>query len=128
MIKIKKIIIPQIVKIRKNEVNKEELQQLLRAHKKRVGLTNNDIASKLNVPLTKVSHWFRTDSYFAIPEDNIWFNLKELLQIDTKEFDNSIMEFEYKEGTFEQTQRYYSTDGLSPTITTLGDINIIEEK
>ena len=43
-IKINKIDIPQLVKIRKHEANINELQLLLKNHKKIVNLTNKDIS------------------------------------------------------------------------------------
>jgi hypothetical protein len=48
------------------------------------------------VPQTKVEHWFRLDDSFAIPDEDIQFKLKELLEINTSEFDKSITEFEEK--------------------------------
>jgi len=51
----------------------------------------------LNLPKTKVEHWFRKDNCFAIPEENIWFKLKDFLEIKTDEFDKSITEFEIRD-------------------------------
>ena len=45
-----------------------------------------------------VEHWFRSDSYFAIPDADIWFDLKKLLGIETTEFDQCITEYEFKGG------------------------------
>ena len=70
------VIFPVIV--RKYDVDVESLKKLLRAHKK---YTNKEIAEKLNVTLTQVEHWFRQDEYFAIPDADIWFELKKLLNI-----------------------------------------------
>ena len=114
--------IPQEVKVWKYEVDIPKLQQLLRSHK---DMSNREIADKLNINKTKVDHWFRTDNCFSIPDENIWLELKELLHIETDEFDKSIMEFEYKLGVYEKSERCYLTDGLCPTITTSDDIKII---
>jgi DNA (cytosine-5)-methyltransferase 1 len=64
-----------------------------------------------------VDHWFRTDGSFAIPTEDVWFDLKSLLGIETDKFDDSIVEFEIREGTYEMSRRVYSDEGVSPTIT-----------
>lgn len=114
--------IQQMVKVRKHEVDIKGLQDLLRTHK---NLTNKEIAEKLNVPLTQVEHWFRTDTYFAIPSEEIWLELKALLNIETDAFDKQIMEFEIKPSEYDMSNRAYMEDGLSPTITTGGDSNVV---
>lgn len=80
-------------------------------------LTNKDISDALDTPKTKVEHWFRTDKSFAIPSSEIWLELKELLEIETNQFDDSIMEFETKEGVFESAKRIYDSKASYPTIT-----------
>jgi DNA (cytosine-5)-methyltransferase 3A len=105
------------VKVRKHEVDIISLQYLLREMKKECGKTNKQIAEETNTPITKVEHWFRTDSSFAIPSDDIWFRLKEVLGIETNLFDKEIMEFEYRDGVYESKQRVYSENGKSPTLT-----------
>src|SRR5699024_490419 len=62
----------EIVKVRKYDVNKTELSELLRISKQDVGISNKEISESLNIPITKVEHWFRTDKSFAIPDKNIW--------------------------------------------------------
>lgn len=121
-----KIEVPQEVKIRKYEVDISSLQNILRESKNKLKLTNKQIAKTMNVPLTQVEHWFRTDKYFAIPDDNLWYKLKSLLNIDTDVFDKSIMEFEYREGVFEKTNRCYFEEGIAPTLTcACGDEKVI---
>ena len=105
------------VKVRKHEVDIPNLQHLLRVFKNSSGKTNKTIASETNMPLTKVEHWFRTDSSFAIPSDDVWYKLKEVLGITTDAFDKQIMEFEIKDGVYETKQRVYSDEGKSPTLT-----------
>lgn len=114
--------IPQIVKVRKHKVDVIKLQQVLKSHK---NISNKDISYRLNIKKTTVDHWFRTDECFSIPDENIWLELKDLLHIETDEFDKSIMEFEYKFGVYEKSQRYYLIDGLCPTLTTSDKIKII---
>jgi len=107
-------IIPEIVSVRKYEVNILALQDCLKQHKK---LNNKKIADVLNVPKTMVEHWFRTDTYFSIPDKYIWLKLKQLLEISTNEFDESILLFEEKESVFEKTNRVYDENGIAPTLT-----------
>ena len=112
----KVLIIPQKVKVRKYEVDIPKLQQTLRDHKDMTILTHKNLADLLNVPVTKVEHWFRTDSSFAIPSEDIWFRLKDLLVIKTDEFDKSIVCFEVRDGKFDMADRVYSQNGKSPTV------------
>jgi DNA-cytosine methyltransferase len=114
------------VKVRKHEVNISGLQHLLREMKKESGKTNKQIAEETNMPVTKVEHWFRTDSSFSIPGDNVWLKLKEVLGIKTDVFDKEVMEFEYRDGVYETKQRVYSEDGKSPTITASNTEQYIE--
>jgi len=116
------------VKVRKHEVNISGLQYLLREMKSESGKTNKQIANETNMPVTKVEHWFRTDSSFAIPSDDIWHKLKEVLGIKTDVFDKEIMEFIYRDGVFETTQRVYSDQGKSPTLTATNKEQMIETK
>ena len=116
------------VKVRKHEVDILLLQQALRAYKQNSKKTNKQIADETNMPITKVEHWFRTDSSFAIPSDDIWFKLKEVLGFTSSVFDKQIMEFEYRDGVFESTQRVYSDQGKSPTLTASNKEQIIETK
>jgi hypothetical protein len=107
-------IIPEIVNVRKYNVDIFELQKCLKTHKK---LNNQQISDALNVPKTMVDYWFRTDTYFSIPDKDMWLQLKLLLNIQTNEFDESIMTFEDKESVFEKTNRVYDQDGIAPTLT-----------
>ena len=115
--KIIKVDIPQIVKVRKYPVDTTSLCECLRDHKIDSIYTNREISEILNVPLTKVEHWFRKDDCFAIPDADLWMQLKALLKIRTNEFDESIMTFEEKEGVYEKSERHYLADGIAPTLT-----------
>lgn len=108
----------EIVNIRKYEVDVERLKMTLKNHK---NLSNKQIADKLNVSVTKVEHWFRKDKSFAIPDKDIWYQLKELLNIETDEFDLSITTFIEKESEFDTTNRIYDVDYLSPTLNTTSE-------
>jgi len=105
-------IVPEIVKVRKHEVDVEKLQQTLREHRKPM----KQIAEDLGVKKTTVEHWFRTDDCFSIPDADIWFQLKEYLGIETDEFDKSVTEFEVREGVYEMANRVYNPDYKAPTV------------
>src|SRR5699024_7271935 len=111
----------EIVKVRKYDVNKTELSELLRISKQDVGISNKEISESLNIPITKVEHWFRTDKSFAIPDKNIWDDLKSLLNITNTEHDEAITTFVEKESKFDTTNRIYDTDHLSPTLNTTSE-------
>ena len=113
--------IAQMVKVRKYEVDVEKLKATLKQAKKDVGLTINEITEKLNVTKTTVEHWFRQDECFSIPSEDIWLSLKELLKIETDEFDKSIMEWEVKPNEYDISNRVYNAEGLCPTLTTAGE-------
>lgn len=117
------------VMVRKYPVDCSLLCGCLRNHKSLLNLSNKDISDALNVPLTKVEHWFRQDECFAIPDADIWFKLKELLNITTSEFDESIMTFEIKDGIYDKANRCYHVEGIAPTLTVASaNEKIIEEK
>lgn len=109
--------IPQIVSVRKYEVDIDGLQVVLREAKKNSKLTIKEIAEQLDKPLSMVEHWFRTDRFFSIPDADVWEDLKALLGITTPLFDLSITTFEEREGVFEKSNRVYDPQGISPTLT-----------
>ncbi len=114
-----------IVRVRKYPVNTDKLKDLLITHKINSSKTIGQIADELQVPKTQVEHYFRRDNCFAIPDENIWFRLKEILNIKDDSFDLAITTFEEKEGSFESNNRAYDTSGISPTVTT-SDVKIID--
>ncbi len=118
----------QTVKVRIYPVDTEKLQTLLKDSKSNSNLTNENIASKLNIPITQVEHYFRTDDSFAIPSPEIWPNLKKILNITDDSLDKSIMTFEEKESNYDMHNRAYHTNGIAPTIDTNNDKKIIEYK
>ncbi len=104
------------VKVRKNYIDKKELCLFLREYKK---ISNKIIAETLNIPITKVEHWFRLDNSFSIPDAEIWEDLKRVLNITDNKFDKAITEFEIKSCSFDMAKRIYHIDGKHPTLTTL---------
>ena len=115
--------IPEMVKVRVNNCNIVEFQQFLKKYKK---LNNKKISEILNIPKTEVEHWFRTDKYFTIPNENIWMDLKNILNIDDNKYDDFVMQFEEKESIHEQSNRVYDINGIATTLTsTNADLRII---
>lgn len=110
---------------RKYEVD-DRLKYYLKDKKKQSKLSNEVIASRLNVPKTMVEHWFRTDKYFSVPNKELWEGLKGLLSIDTDEFDDQITEFVEEDNRFDMGNRVYSTDVVCPTITANSEVKIYE--
>ena len=111
----------QNVKVRKYDVDIDELKKTLKDAKDKSGLTIKDIAHKLAVNKTTVEHWFRSDNCFSIPDENIWLDLKKLLGITTDKFDKSIMEFEIRPNEYDMSNRVYHENGIAPTLTASGE-------
>ena len=107
------------VKVRKNYIDSKELSLFLKYHKEKSGKTLKMIASDCNEKLTKVEHWFRIDKSFAIPSENVWFDLKKSINITTDLYDKAITEFEIKKSNFDMSKRIYHINGKHPTLTTL---------
>ena len=106
------------VEVRKYEVDTQSLIKCLQAH--RGGYTINEIAEHFDKPKTLVEHWFRKDKYFAIPDADIWLELKKLLNIETDEFDKSIMTFEIRPGVFDTGNRIHIGE-IAPTLSANGE-------
>jgi site-specific DNA-cytosine methylase len=51
-----------------------------------------------------------------------------VLGITTNKFDKALLEFEYRDGVYESTQRVYSDQGKSPTLTASNKEQMIETK
>lgn len=105
------------VRVRKYPVDVEKLKTLLKNSKKQSGLSNKQIAKTLDKPQTLVEHWFRSDNCFSIPDENAWFPLKELIGIDTAEFDECVCTFIEKDGEYDLANRIYDSRGLCCTLT-----------
>lgn len=114
---IRRINIPQLVKVRRYEVDCNALCDLLRKYKAKSGKSNKELSEMLGVPITKVEHWFRKDTCFAIPSADVWEALKVELAITTTEFDEVITTFEDRPGVYEKTERCYFAEGIAPTLT-----------
>ena len=105
------------VKVRKYDVNIPKLQNLLKEHKEKQGVTIKDISDSLKIEYTTVAHWFRRDKCFSIPDPNNWTRLKKILKIENNEFDESIMTFIEKDSSYDKRNRVYDELGYSPTLT-----------
>lgn len=121
-VRIQRDLIYRKIKARVHQVDIKGLQHTIREAKNQSPYTINQIAEKLHLPSTQVEHYFRIDSSFAIPTPEVWYQLKDILNITTNEFDQSLTEFEIREGVFDQSKRAYRATGLSPTITASGEV------
>jgi len=118
------------VKVRKHEVDIPGLQTCILDHYAKCSKNKKEIAKDLNDKYSTVEHYFRKlgSDFFSIPSEEHWPQLKEILSITTDKFDKQIMEFEYRDGVFESTQRVYSDQGKSPTLTASNKEQMIETK
>lgn len=92
----------------------KEINQYLKDNKKG---TIKEIAFYLDLPKTKVEHYFRTDKFRAIPSPEVWHKLKELLNLNNK-YDKQVTEINQTIGTYESSNRLYDIDGICPTLQT----------
>lgn len=121
--------IPQKVRKRVYDIDKNKLGDFLRLAKMEIKKTNFAIAKELNMPITQVEHYFRKDSSFSIPDDSIWPALKKVLKITSDEWDKAIMTFKEVESVYEKSNRVYDSNGIAPTITSASaDEKIVEPK
>ena len=120
----------ETVKVRKHEVDVESLQKCLLDALKKSGKSKKQVAEDLNDKFSTVEHYFRKvgSEFFSIPSEEHWPQLKDILDITTDTFDKQIMEFEYRDGVYESSQRVYSEDGKSPTLTASSKDQIFETK
>ena len=118
------------VRVRKHEVDIPGLQTCILDHYAKCGKNKKEIAKELNDKYSTVEHYFRKlgSNSFSIPSEEHWPQLKQILGITTDKFDKQIMEFEYRDGVFESTQRVYSDQGKSPTLTASNKEQMIETK
>lgn len=83
-------------KVRKYNLDKAAINQMLRAAKEAKGLTYKDISEFLGVSRHSVVAWFdaRIDHvYYSEIFSEKWYELKFLLEIDTEEFDKQILTY-----------------------------------
>lgn len=116
------------VKKRVHTIDYDELSSFLKNAKKTANVTIDEISEKLGKKRSEVEHWFRTDKYFAPPTDDVWFDLKGLLGIETDTYDAFITEYELVDGVYEMDKRAYDESGLSPTLTsteTLAKVKVV---
>lgn len=109
--------IRQLVSVREYKVDTSSLSLLLKSKRKERNLSINKISEMLGLPKTKVEHFFKNDSSFAIPSPDIWIKLKEILHISTREYDKAICNFVTKENIFDHSNRIYDEEGMAPTLT-----------
>ena len=119
--KLKPVKFDRQVKKRIHKVDYIQLCDFLRSHKKAAGATLNEISDRLGVKKSEVDHWFRQDEFFAPPPSEVWYQLKEILDITDDKYDAFITEFEWVDGVYDMDKRAYDSDGISPTLNTKGD-------
>lgn len=88
------------VRKRKYYLDKEELQRFLRHHKKKIKISNAEIARRLNINLHFANEWFGSNPKKFYPSDLFvekWEELKTLLQITDDRYDKAVTVFEDKE-------------------------------
>ena len=104
--------------------DRDRIRVFLREHKRNFSL--NDISRELKVSKCIVDHWFANDnSKFAMPSEDNWNKLKELLELNHPEFDkiiadNSRFEFVPHIDTLHCPNVYCECIG--------NDLEIVEEK
>lgn len=113
-IEIKRLPDLKIKVIKRANDTPKEINQYLKDNKKG---TIKEIAIYLDLPKTKVEHYFRVDKSRAIPSPEVWIKLKELLNLNSK-YDKQVTEINQTIGTYESANRLYDTDGISPTLQT----------
>lgn len=121
--KIMKIDIPQQIKVRRYDIDQNDLFMFLKKYKNK---SNQQIADELGIAKTTVDHWFRNDQSFSIPSEDIWYDLKRVLNITDDRYDKPITVFDIKDGIYDKNNRCYIVDGIAPTLTTQNGESIIE--
>jgi len=114
----KVLIVPEKVRVRKHEVDIEGLQYCLLKALENSKKTKKQVAEELNDKFSTVEHYFRKvgSEFFSIPSEHHWFELKEILNIETNEFDASITEFEIRDGRYDMADRVYNPEYKAPTV------------
>jgi len=114
----KVLIVPQQVRVRKHEVDIERLQHLLLGALTYSKKTKQQVADELGDKFSTVEHYFRKvgSEFFAIPSEDHWMPLKEILDIKTDFFDKALTEFEVRDGKFDMADRVYNPEYKAPTI------------
>lgn len=106
------------VTVRKYDVDKEALRQMLCKHLKDSIYTKRTLSEEIGLPYTLVEHWFRGSvKSFSIPLAEYWYRLKELINIETDEYDLAVTTFITRRGVFDKAQRVYDVRGIAPTLT-----------
>ena len=105
-------------------IDKFEFVALLKKQLKTNNVSKKDIAEVLDIPLTTVEHYFRLDKYHTFPDGDIWYDLKELLGIETDKYDKELTTYIDGDSKYDIANRIYDSSGIAPTITS-ADADII---
>lgn len=114
------------IEIRVCNIDKFEFVEFLRKQIKIKGITLKNISEILDIPLTTVEHYFRTDKCHSFPGSDIWYDLKELLDIETDKYDKELTTYIDGDCKYDIANRVYDSNGIAPTITSAkADIIIV---
>ncbi len=111
---------------RKYEIDKPALQELLRTHKEKSGLSLTQIAKELGVTRDQVTAWFSPKlekMHLSKVFSDKWFELKKLINIETKKFDKSIMTYEKP-----KVQKDTLICSLSHCKTVSSELDLVEDR
>ena len=88
------------VRVRKYQVDKDNLSKVLRAAKEKSQLSINDIALQLHTTRDVIAKIFASNAEkMTLPSPQIWISLKKLLKINNSKFDEALLTFEEKQST-----------------------------
>lgn len=116
--------VKSMVRVRKNPIDEQALVEYLRNAREESGKTIAQISEETGVPQTMAEHWFRTDCP-SIPNPESWEPLKRALGLGETPYDKAVTEFELREGRYDQADRAYHEEGVSPALTANGPCKVI---
>lgn len=110
-----------------HEIDKPKLLAVLRSHKESTGLSLNNIKDALgDVSIDQVRTWFTkhiNKFYLSTKFSEKWFELKELLNITTDEFDEALTTY-----GFDEIRKPILMCSLSHCETVASDLHLVEKR
>ena len=119
--------VKSMVRVRKNPIDEQGLVEFLRKAREESGKTIAQISEETGVPQTMAEHWFRADCP-SVPNPESWEPLKNALGLGETPYDAAVTEFEIREGRYDQADRAYHEDGVSPALTANGPCKAVIEE
>ena len=117
------VIMPTL--IRQCNLDKYSFVNMLRKQVKEAGTTKKELAEELSIPLTEVEHWFRFDKYHSFPNGKFWYDIKEVLQIETSAYDKELTTYIEADCSYDISNRIYDSNGICPTLTSTNELVIL---